>query len=560
MLRELLTDAPGVGRAGRTALRRGASAPAASPREVQAVLARAREKGLDPADLARARASASGVPEFVAAGLFLEQYLDDPRRPERHRLRRPDPPRGASRPTAHRDELRAAVPPRLRRRVPGHRPRPGRAAARARRRRPRPHRRRRPAPVDLRLPRRRGARHPRLPARRSRSADGAPAPTWSRCGTTRRFGPRLLPRLAARRRPRSALTGAIDADARARRSVSPTAAPATLGDGRVEVLTFDTERAEAEHLADLLRRAHLEDGVAVVRDGGAGPLRPRHDPARCAARSARPACPVEVASDDTPLVREPAVLPLLDALRAVVNLDNDDRRPRRLRRPRPRRGAAARPARRARRQRRAPPRAAAARPREGARAHAEARLPLTSARAGPRARCSTTASSTGSTGPRPPPRRARCTLLVAGDGRRPRRRRHRRGGALGAVVRHRLARPAAPRGRARRGQRARRAHRDLDAICALFEAAARAEEQRGHTGVRELPATLRAQQIPADTLAERGVRGDAVRLLTAHRSKGLEWRLVVVAHVQEEALARPAPPRHRCCRPTGSAATACCRR
>ena len=48
-------------------------------------------------------------------------------------------------------------------------------------------------------------------------------------------------------------------------------------------------------------------------------------------------------------------------------------------------------------------------------------------------------------------------------------------------------------------------------------------------------ATLRAQEIPADTLADRGVRGDAVRLLTAHRSKGLEWRLVVVAHVQEGA-------------------------
>ena len=34
--------------------------------------------------------------------------------------------------------------------------------------------------------------------------------------------------------------------------------------------------------------------------------------------------PVEVASDETPLVREPAVRPLLDALRAAVNLDNDD--------------------------------------------------------------------------------------------------------------------------------------------------------------------------------------------------------------------------------------------
>ena len=78
------------------------------------------------------------------------------------------------------------------------------------------------------------------------------------------------------------------------------------------------------------------------------------------------------------------------------------------------------------------------------------------------------------------------------------------------------------------------AHRDLDAVCALFETAARAEEQRGHTGVADFLATLVAQEIPADTLAERGVRGYAVRLLTAHRSKGLEWPLVVVAHAQEE--------------------------
>jgi RecB family exonuclease len=46
-------------------------------------------------------------------------------------------------------------------------------------------------------------------------------------------------------------------------------------------------------------------------------------------------------------------------------------------------------------------------------------------------------------------------------------------------------------------------------------------------------AELREQQIPADTLAEKGVRGPAVRLLTAHRAKGLQWRLVVVASVQE---------------------------
>lgn len=86
----------------------------------------------------------------------------------------------------------------------------------------------------------------------------------------------------------------------------------------------------------------------------------------------------------------------------------------------------------------------------------------------------------------------------------------------------------------RGGLAARLAHRDLDAIVALFDAASRAEGQRGHTGPASFLATLRAQQIPADTLAERGVRDDVVRLLTAHRAKGLEWPLVVVAHVQED--------------------------
>jgi RecB family exonuclease len=51
--------------------------------------------------------------------------------------------------------------------------------------------------------------------------------------------------------------------------------------------------------------------------------------------------------------------------------------------------------------------------------------------------------------------------------------------------------------------------------------------------VRNFLEQIAAQQVPASTLAERGVRPQAVRLLTAHRAKGLEWRLVVVAGVQE---------------------------
>src|SRR5581483_9264957 len=42
------------------------------------------------------------------------------------------------------------------------------------------------------------------------------------------------------------------------------------------------------------------------------------------------------------------------------------------------------------------------------------------------------------------------------------------------------------------------------------------------------------QEIAGDTLAEHAVREDCVRVLTAHRSKGLEWDVVVVAGVQEE--------------------------
>jgi ATP-dependent exoDNAse (exonuclease V) beta subunit len=100
-------------------------------------------------------------------------------------------------------------------------------------------------------------------------------------------------------------------------------------------------------------------------------------------------------------------------------------------------------------------------------------------------------------------------------------------------------------GRLRRGVElgggaARRAHRDLDSVVALFDVAAREAEKRdvaavsGAAGVRDFLSRLVAQQIPADTLAEQGVRGAAVRLLTAHRSKGLEWDLVVVAHVQQD--------------------------
>ncbi|CAL9527980.1 ATP-dependent helicase [Streptomyces sp. enrichment culture] len=85
----------------------------------------------------------------------------------------------------------------------------------------------------------------------------------------------------------------------------------------------------------------------------------------------------------------------------------------------------------------------------------------------------------------------------------------------------------------RGGPAGRNADRDLDAVCALFDTAARAEERTGGRGALNFLAELEAQDIAADTLSKRQARHDAVRLMTAHRAKGLEWSLVVVAGVQE---------------------------
>ncbi|OXY92150.1 DNA helicase UvrD [Streptomyces diastatochromogenes] len=85
----------------------------------------------------------------------------------------------------------------------------------------------------------------------------------------------------------------------------------------------------------------------------------------------------------------------------------------------------------------------------------------------------------------------------------------------------------------RSGAAGRNADRDLDAVCALFATAARAEERTGGRGALNFLEEIDAEDIAADTLTRRAVRPDAVRLMTAHRAKGLEWRLVVVAGVQE---------------------------
>lgn len=84
------------------------------------------------------------------------------------------------------------------------------------------------------------------------------------------------------------------------------------------------------------------------------------------------------------------------------------------------------------------------------------------------------------------------------------------------------------------GRDAAEAHRVLDAVVVLFDLAARSHERSPHGDLSTFLAEISAQEIPGATLADAGVRGEGVRVMTAHRSKGLEWDVVFVAGVQAE--------------------------
>jgi superfamily I DNA/RNA helicase/RecB family exonuclease len=492
-------------------------------REVHAVLGRAREHGLEP-DALRALGEANEAQELVAAGLFLEQYLtnlDDQGATDYADLIR----RAVIEAAAHREELRAEFAhvfvDEYQDTDPGQVALLHELAGDGR---------------DLVAV---GDPHQSIYAFRGadlrgildfpetfRRVSGEPAEVVV-LRRVRRFGPRIL-RTSQRIAGQLAWSGSIDARAREEFATAESVA-GPHGDGRVEVLTFDSDRSEAEHLADLLRRAHLEDGVgwhemAVLVRSGRSTLPGLRRSLGAAG------VPVEVAADDVPLVADPAVAPLLDALRASLNLTNDD--PGHVEFVDPGRaeslllgplgGLDAGDVRRLARllRRREKTRALA----EGERHHGSREL----------VRLAVVAPGflDGVDGPEAERARALHRLLAgaaAGAG----------AGQTAEEVLWQLWAGTSWPERLRRaaesgGGAARRAHRDLDSMCALFEAAARAEERRDHGGVRNFLASLSSQQIPADTLAERGVRGSAVRLLTAHRAKGLEWRLVVVAHVQQE--------------------------
>jgi superfamily I DNA/RNA helicase/RecB family exonuclease len=334
-----------------------------------------------------------------------------------------------------------------------------------------------------------------------RGPDGAPAPVIA-LRTCRRSGPTLL---AASRRVARRLPAAPGGTGAAHRRLVPVpGVPA----GRVRICVADTQAQEAAVVADTLRRAHLADGVAWDRMAVLVRSARRQVPALRRALTAA-GVPVTVAGDELPLPDEPGVRPLLTLLRCAVRparLDDetaaelltgplgqtDSLGLRRLRR-------------------------------------ALDGVPLREALADPRVLHAVRDRVAA------PARRVAALLDVAV-------RQLSRGAAAEDVLWAVWNESGLAERWEEQAERDSAADRDLDAVLALFEAAARftdshpltaADGSRGGHLALFLD-SLAGQEIAGDTLAEQAVRENCVRLLTAHRAKGLEWDVVIVAGVQEE--------------------------
>ncbi len=83
------------------------------------------------------------------------------------------------------------------------------------------------------------------------------------------------------------------------------------------------------------------------------------------------------------------------------------------------------------------------------------------------------------------------------------------------------------------GRSSAAADADLDAMVALFDAAARYVDRMPGAGPAGFAEHVRDQQLPADTSGPAGPQSASVSVLTAHAAKGLEWDVVAVAGAQE---------------------------
>ncbi|HSP38442.1 MAG TPA: ATP-dependent DNA helicase [Frankiaceae bacterium] len=348
--------------------------------------------------------------------------------------------------------------------------------------------------------------------------------------TCRRSGPELVraSRAVAARIPLPGLPVSVAEAHRRLRS-----APAGDQAGSVRVRLFGSPAHEAAAVADLLRRAHLIDGlswgsmaVLVRSTRSAGPLLRALSDA---------GVPVETPSDEVPLARESTLAPLLTLLRLVIEPSRWDEESATALLTSPLGGADALQLRRLRHHLLTNERAAGGTRRSGDLLGALLQDPAAVVQVPERLRVAPGRIS-----------RLHERARVAADAGLPAedvlwavwsdsawRRELEAASALGAgsdwmgggVV----------TGATGSGARAaaRHADRQLDAMVALFEAAARFSDRLPGARISVFLDELTEQEIPADPLSQAGAPAAAVQVLTAHRSKGLEWDLVVVAGVQE---------------------------
>ncbi|WP_232660388.1 ATP-dependent helicase [Pseudonocardia sp. TRM90224] len=301
-------------------------------------------------------------------------------------------------------------------------------------------------------------------------------------------------------------------------------------EGTVAVRIFNSAAQEAGWVADQLRRAHLTDGVPWSRMAVLSRSTRRSLPTLRRALLAA-GVPIAAPPDELPLAQQPAVVPLLMILRYATKpreLDADaatalltsplgsadPMRMRRLRRGLLRLHAAESPDQPIRDDERlgSDP------------LLVEAMRAAASGRPDPLVALPPNETA--------PLRRIGTLLAIAGDAARD--------GESAEEVLWRVWQACGLGQRwseasARGGPVGAAADRDLDAVLALFDAAARHSDRLPGADVAGFTEYLADQQLPGDSLAPRAPRGEAVMLLTAHAARGREWDVVAVPGVQEGA-------------------------
>jgi superfamily I DNA/RNA helicase/RecB family exonuclease len=361
---------------------------------------------------------------------------------------------------------------------------------------------------------------------RFRAPDGSPAQVIA-LRTCRRSGAFLLSasRRVAARLPAAQADQRPDLERLHRGLVPlPGAEP-----GHARVIIAGTAAQEASVIADVLRRAHLMDGLAWSSMAVLVRSATRQVPVLQRALAAA-GIPVTIAGDELPLAAEPGTRPLLTLLGCALRPETLDEETAAELLTGPLGGTDALGLRRLRRALRAAGQAAGEPPPEEPLAAAlrDAReLALLGPGRG--------AAATGLSSALAAARRVADLLALAA------RTAAQRGEAGGGTVHDVLwavwdasgLAAAWQQASAAGGPRGAVADADLDAVVALFDAATRFTARLPQGSPLLFLDRLTGQEIVGDTLAERAARGDGVAVLTAHRSKGLEWDLVVVAGVQE---------------------------